>query len=827
MNDKKKNSSVAQSITHTLFDLFYSAKNYNYKRGKSDIILKRTEQIEDRPPPEKISKENELMVKKILFGKYNIKSNERQILKLLLDNQNRANNVNKLNGFFIRQEEYYYFIMSLKENIAYYSFIFHLYINSSQKNKAKELFLLMNRNNKELIKIVSDFIIKMFKKMQDHNKIGKFSPYVIKYFFQILSVMIKLSSKCNKLLIEDYYVEIYIKTMKAVRDTIIESFKTNNNELESDYKLLGRFFYNDCIHKIAVYFLYRYQPLNIVILLLQYINEQYNKKNISYLINSENLLLLKMYYNLALIYYVDGNNKEAIINLNKAKGRLSEIVAFPYTIIKDKNIQITRPRFSPKNKSSNDCLNNNCPDRSSINSYNIDETFEKYVTGNRIKKRSISSRMSGDLILTEKNFEPRKVFCSNIMFGNEKYIDKEQVRYINDCLSQKMEIEIELLMAEIELDQKNYKESFSHINKILKNEKQSSKKYAKEKSIPQKKMFNFDNNSTLSNRTFLKWNDYNKTSYSYNVVTNSLNLPNIPISESNGRIISYILEVIEREYLKRNEYSISYNETNNIILYDHKKSCKTDRTDYNKRYDQNNNREKKISLETEKFFIFICGLSIYQLQILNEFQPEPSNKRDDLPILFPNQFKDCLTFSQRLALNNLDTMNLSRYIVLKDSNKDISPENLDYVFLTRKIKSSHKDKNYDCITSRNSNDKYFFDIKKQLSKSRSTNSPESSEESTGSKRRVPQTNSKSKYEKERFQKFVEEDKIFNQKITEITKNDDKHFLEINRNKILKILHGLQPKDKQLLMKSSGCLINFLKKVEKKCQKIKIKKKIIY
>ena len=819
MNDKKKNSSVAQSITHALFDLFCSAKNYNYKRGKSDIIIKRTEQIEDRPPPERISKENEVMVKQILFGKYNIKNNERQILKLLLYNQNRANDVKKLNGFFIRPEEYYFFIMSLIENIAYYSFIFHLYINSSQKNKAKELFLLMNRNNKELIKTVSDFIIKTFKNLQDNNKIGK----LIKYFFQILSVMIKLSYKCNKLLIEDYYVEIYIKTMKAVRDRIIENFKTNNNELESDYKLLGRFFYNDCMHKIAIYFLYRYQPFNIVIPLLQYINEQYNKKNILYLINSENLLLLKMYYNLALIYYVDGNNKEAIINLNKAKGRLSEIVAFPYTILKDKNIQLTRPRFSPKNKSSNDFLNNNGPDRTSINSFNIDETFEKYVAGNRIKKRSISSRMSGDLILTEKNFEPRKVFCSNIMFGNEKYIDKEPVRYINDCLSQKMEIEIELLLAEIELDQKNYKESFSHINKILKNEKQSTKKCTKEKSSPQKKMFNFDNNSTLSNRTYLKLNDYNKTSYSYNAVANTMNLPNIPISESNGRIISYILEVIEREYLKRNEYSISYNETNNVVLYDYKKSCKTDRTDYNKRYDQNNNREKKISLETEKFFLFICGLSIYQLQILNEFQPEPSNKRDDLPILFPNQFKDCLTFSQRLALNNLDTMNLSRYIVLKDSNKDITPENLDYVFLTKKIKSSHKDKNYDCVASRNSNDKYFFDIKKQLSKSRTTNSPDSSEESTGSKRGFAQSNPKSKFEKERYQKYVEEDKIFNQKITEITKNDDKNFLEINRNKILRILHGLQPKDKQLLMKSSGSLINFLKKVEKKMSKNKDKK----
>ena len=74
------------------------------------------------------------------------------------------------------------------------------------------------------------------------------------------------------------------------------------------------------------------------------------------------------------------------------------------------------------------------------------------------------------------------------------------------------------------------------------------------------------------------------------------------------------------------------------------------------------------------------------------------------------------------------------------------------------------------------------------------------------------------FNKERFQKFVEEDKIFNQKVTEITKKDHKKFLEKNRNKILKILHGLKPKEKQLLMKSTKSFNHFLKKIEKKMYK---------
>ena len=242
---------------------------------------------------------------------------------------------------------------------------------------------------------------------------------------------------------------------------------------------------------------------------------------------------------------------------------------------------------------------------------------------------------------------------------------------------------------------------------------------------------------------------------------------------------------------------------------------KTDRYEYDKRLNENIKRENKISLETEKFFIFICGLSLYQLKVLNEFQPKPSRKRDDLPILFPNQFKDCLTFSQRLALNNLDTMSLSRYVVLKDSTKDISPENLDYVFLTRKIKSSHKDKNLDLTSDKNNND-YYNEIMKKMSVG---GSDESSIEARDNLKR---DNLKMNlFDKKNFQKFLEEDKMFNQKITEITKKDNKKFLEINRNKILKILHGLKTKEKQLLMKSSKCFNDFMKKIEKKMSKKKL------
>ena len=91
--------------------------------------------------------------------------------------------------------------------------------------------------------------------------------------------------------------------------------------------------------------------------------------------------------------------------------------------------------------------------------------------------------------------------------------------------------------------------------------------------------------------------------------------------------------------------------------------------------------------EMEKFSIFLSTLSIYQIKILNDFQPEDIEKRNDLPILFPNQFKDCLSYEQRVVLENLRTMDLLRYIILKNPNDLITPMNLNYNLLKYREKT--------------------------------------------------------------------------------------------------------------------------------------------
>lgn len=84
----------------------------------------------------------------------------------------------------------------------------------------------------------------------------------------------------------------------------------------------------------------------------------------------------------------------------------------------------------------------------------------------------------------------------------------------------------------------------------------------------------------------------------------------------------------------------------------------------------------------ENFFILLSTLSVYQIKVLNELQPKEGGNRDYLPIMFPNQFKDCLTCSQRVVLDQMNVMGLLRYIVLRDPRNEIYPNNLNYQYLS-------------------------------------------------------------------------------------------------------------------------------------------------
>ena len=102
--------------------------------------------------------------------------------------------------------------------------------------------------------------------------------------------------------------------------------------------------------------------------------------------------------------------------------------------------------------------------------------------------------------------------------------------------------------------------------------------------------------------------------------------------------------------------------------------------------------------------------------MLNETQPD-NIKSKDLPILFSSQFKDCLSHRQRIELDNLQTMALTRFIILKDSNKWIMPTNLNIgIIEEQKVKNDLRRKtmkflNKYCISNKTVNIKKTKEFK--------------------------------------------------------------------------------------------------------------------
>ena len=689
--------------------------------------------------------------KKIIFKKLTIENDEEYILGLVKKSQLKVNNKLKQckgGGFFsIKQEDIYWLSVLFKENISNYSLVFALYFQSNKTLDALKLFLLMSEQNKKVLEYLIHKEMEQLPKIANTNKIALFYPSITKTLLQVLSLFIKLAAKFNKSVLENYYIKQYLRIVHLMSYIVIKYVnpgkidEINNSQLKNERK----YFYSQCLFDCSIYLFNRFQPLIIPISILQHILESYSS-NINYFFNEiESTLLLKINYNLSLFYYVDGFNSEAINNMNQAKDRLNDMKNFPVLKTRKSRISLNEEDLMMNKLRSN---NNNDNNTFLLDFNEVVSPKNNHISRNKFQRSSIRTsthkydkdtlELQSTLYLKatcdSMNAKITKNKCkkySTIFIGAYNIL-----RFKNpielDIVREKILTEIELIMAEIELNNKNFKESLNHINFILnsqKNETIESTIFNKEiirltkskintsqneldtfdkKSVDKNNRFilNYKKNSNNDNSLFLLTRDKssnnllkdNLSSSHNNNTSNYIQSIKYHLTSNDKSRINHLLEEIEKLSWE-NDKNISKNK----LLYQQEESK------YN--IDQNKVilRSKKniASKEMEKFFIFICDLSIYQLKILNDTQPPPSRRRNDLPIIFNNQFQDCLTNSQRMNLSLLETMSLSRYILLKDTNKDISLDNLDYRFMMYRIKE--KD-NEDKISNK------INDLKKKLNR---------------------------------------------------------------------------------------------------------------
>jgi hypothetical protein len=266
--------------------------------------------------------------------------------------------------------------------------------------------------------------------------------------------------------------------------------------------------------------------------------------------------------------------------------------------------------------------------------FNINNFLNQYQKIYNIKIDEENEEISSKATFNKTKIRQMNHKNSRRSFLQLAIIDKNHEKRIPIIFKNPLLIREELLLAEIELDRKNYRNAYAYINhalaiislfKKIKNSDYLNKYKIEQKLI--KEFLTILDNTNIKNESFLSDREEDR-------------------EEDNEEGEYFDLESKDEEIKKEHELQekIKIN--------------------------------KKILAEIEKFFIFFSTLSAYQIKILNETQPK-TEKKNYLPILFQNQFKDCLTIPQIEALENIHIMSLSRYMILKDPNKLILPKNLN------------------------------------------------------------------------------------------------------------------------------------------------------
>jgi hypothetical protein len=469
------------------------------------------------------------------------------------------------------------------------------------------------------------------------------------------------------------------------------------------------YWFSFALHNASYYSISNYFPLYLPINLSNYIINLYQNIEDHYLTDSEKSLIVKTLYNLGLFYYLNDKKDDALLSLDKAKERITNI----------EEIDIADNSFYQMNIKKKDSINILVP-KGKKNDNSLFSSSEDYRLSNRLStKNSFSEKRKS--IMNEENSKKEKSTKPNIVekiiegftkkkndledikllinYGikagiiNEKSKETEyrskfrkifrgshinlsttfRVKdflipyYFNNPLFRK----IELLMGEIELDRRNYNSSFDHILKAfyilisLKINRTSGnqKEFNNELKIIDKYLTLIekykDEEIKIKERIDLEQNtiDFNYNMFSLNNTKNDSLLENNTTNEINNELNDTKKDKLNLIIDDDSENKTS-GENQEILVYGKQI------LDY------------KVLKEIEKFFIFLNSLSLFQIKILNETQPD-NKKRNDIPILFPSQFKDCLSNIQRIELNNLQTMALSRFVILKDPNKWIMPNNLN------------------------------------------------------------------------------------------------------------------------------------------------------
>jgi len=683
-------------------------------------------------------------------------------------------------GDNFNNEKYKKEIRQLENLISRYSIIIFFLIKQKQKNTAKNLFLLMIKENIIYIDFFERNIYKEYDDIENNTPLIlhglpkslitllKLYSFILKY-----SLIFNLTKNGNIFLSRYLSLQSFNHKLFLLKNEIKASFIIPKNRLN--------YIYSTCLFNVCYFSIMFYCPLIIPIQLSELIFKLYEGMNEFTFNQKEKSLILKSSFNYALYIYINGNSELALTQLeiikqklmsfyeddennnsddededgegegednipNDSSNNINEFDPFKkfrkqketpkklsvslkdrYLIKKSEAVRkLGRRRGFIRTKTTIDKIKEILfsieLDEENFNSKKIFEPIKhtdlisyknkmhkKIVKIEDIKKffisdvKTILNKANRKCSITERDIKNKQKFQNNFGVENRNRIRNEDIvesivnlrtSHINfrsmfklnnlnlpKYMTNPLLIETELLMCEIEIDSKNINEAYEHFKNsilILFISKQKDDKNDK------KAATDFKNRLC---RISIYLNDINKY-LDENNKKEKFEIVKCDIKKSKS-YLKQNKKVFSKEKLKgkkKSSMKLRRNYLFESIDVDTDKELNS-KKNYEKYY--NDLLNKKTAEEIEKFFLFLNTLSLYQLKLLNDTQPN-REIRNDLPILFTGQFTDCLSSAQRNTLRNLHTMSISRNMMLSNPDKLILPSNLRFSALDYKDKKNNK-----------------------------------------------------------------------------------------------------------------------------------------
>ena len=577
-------------------------------------------------------------------------------------------------------------IKKLESLISRYGIIIYYLCNKNKIEEAKNIFLLMIRENIDYIDYHSFKLFKVFNKLQQKYEILKVYPKITKELFNIYSLIIKYCVLFNFTKYKNEFLVRYLALLSLNYKVFKRKIEIRGFSVETRNQI--KYWFAIGLHHASYFIINAFCPLKISIKISGLILKMYRNLDENLSTRQEKSILINTTYNQGLLFYANNQSDQALKALKLTK---QKIISFQDNDYYNSNFNNVNKILQIVDNSKINTSTTSVSKRGQKNS-----VFQNYILGlnglntkellfnKKIKNYDFQS--SNDFVeqifLNEGNRKKNlkmedisEIFFLNLNNENTSFLDFDDNSFIKKSVSpipslrgsqsefdkflklkefnipkylkEPLFLNIELLMTEIEIDKKNFNLAYEHIKnciililiiKQLGDQSKCNKSYEKEL-------------CTLS----IYLEDIEKNNRDKKLLSQIKSLQNLSLSINQ-----------ETKKLKKSTKMVSNKEKEkirNISFYDME--------------------NPKISKEIEKFFIFLNTLSIYQIKLLNDTQPANDN-RNDLPIFFHNQFKDTLSSTQRLNLDKINIMSLNRSAILNDPNSYILPSNLKFTSLTQK-----------------------------------------------------------------------------------------------------------------------------------------------